>query len=103
MFSIFVKNEVKNGCREQYLSIMKSNAQASVRDEKGCMVFDVLIDQENDHTFYLYEIYADEAALAQHKQMPHYLESRKLLGDMVECVSVIRCDVVDCNASNTNG
>ena len=100
MFTIFVKNEVKNGCREQYLLIMKNNAKASIRDEKGCIVFDVLVDQENDHTFYLYEIYNDETALAQHKQMPHYIESRNLLGDMVERVSVIRCDVVGRYASN---
>ncbi|WP_413479130.1 putative quinol monooxygenase [Vibrio hibernica] len=97
MFCIFVKNEVKAGCREQYLSIMKENAKASVENEEGCIVFDVLNDQTNDHHFYLYEIYSDESALSEHKIAPHYIESRKYLGDIVEAVSVIRCDVLEKN------
>lgn len=97
MFCIMVKNEVKLGCREQYLSIMKENARASVQHEPGCYVFDVLTSQQDDHHFYLYEIYANEEALEQHKQTPHYLASRTGLADIVEAVSVIRCDVVERN------
>lgn len=97
MFCIIVKNEVKQGCREQYLSIMTENAKSSVLYEEGCHTFDVLVDQSNDHHFYLYEIYTDENALAEHKKTEHYLESRKYLADIVENVSVIRCDVAERN------
>lgn len=100
MFCIIVKNEVKNGCREQYLSVMQENAKASVLGEQGCYAFDVLVDQTNDHHFYLYEIYQDENALAEHKKTEHYLESRKYLADIVENVSVIRCDVTARNEKN---
>ncbi|MBV7263077.1 antibiotic biosynthesis monooxygenase [Photobacterium sp. WH24] len=93
MFCIVVKNSVKAGFRDQYLSIMKENAKASVENEEGCLVFDVLCAQDNDHCFYLYEIYTSEDALAAHKLTPHYLESRKHLAGLIDDQSVIRCDV----------
>ncbi|MCM0148747.1 antibiotic biosynthesis monooxygenase [Photobacterium galatheae] len=97
MFCIVVKNTVKAGYREQYLAIMKENAKASVENEAGCLVFDVLVTQQDDHCFYLYEIYINEAALAAHKQTTHYLESRKQLAGLIEDQSVLRCDVMHQN------
>ncbi|MBW3695941.1 antibiotic biosynthesis monooxygenase [Vibrio sp. T187] len=102
MFSIIVKNVVKQGSREQYLAVMKENALASVSNERGCYVFDVLEAQEDDHVFYLYEIYSDEAALAEHKLTDHYLASRQQLAGLVVDQSVIRCDVVDRNSKLIN-
>jgi len=97
MFCIIVKNLVKKGCRDQYLAVMKENAKASVNNEAGCFVFDVLECQADDNCFYLYEIYADEAALAEHKLTEHYLASRQQITGLVEDQSVIRCDVVERN------
>jgi len=98
MFCIIVKNVVKKGSRNQYLNVMKENAKASVNNETGCFVFDVLECQADDHCFYLYEIYADEAALAAHKLTEHYLSSRQQITGLVEDQSVIRSDVVERNA-----
>lgn len=97
MFCIMVKNLIKKGSREQYLTVMKENAKASVNNEAGCFVFDVLECQTDDHCFYLYEIYADEAALAEHKLTEHYLTSRQQIAGLVEDLSVIRCDVIERN------
>ncbi|KKC99319.1 putative quinol monooxygenase [Photobacterium halotolerans] len=97
MFCIIVKNSVKPGFRDQYLAIMKENARASVANEEGCLVFDVLSAQEDDHSFYLYEIYTGEEALAAHKLTPHYLESRKHLAGLIQDQSVIRCEVAHRN------
>lgn len=97
MFCIMVKNLIKKGSREQYLIVMKENAKASVNNEVGCFVFDVLECQADDHCFYLYEIYADEAALAEHKLTEHYLTSRQQIAGLVEDLSVIRCDVIERN------
>lgn len=78
---------------------MKENASASVANEAGCYVFDVLQSQEDDHCFYLYEIYADETALAAHKVTEHYLASRQKLSGLVIEQSVIRCDVIRRNST----
>ncbi len=97
MYCIIVKNVVKPGTRDQYLAAMRENAQASVRDEPGCLIFDVLEAQEEENTFYLYEVYDDKAALAAHKGTPHYKASRPIITKLVAEQSVIRADVLALN------
>ena len=97
MYCIIVKNQIKEGCRDVYLKVMLENAEASVKNEHGCHVFDVLEAKEEENTFYLYEIYSNPEALQVHKETPHYLKSRPLLSDLVESVSVIRADVIATN------
>ena len=41
MFSLVVQMEVRPGRREEFLAGMAANAEASVRDEPGCLRFDV--------------------------------------------------------------
>ncbi len=94
MYCIIVKNVVKPGTREAYLEAMLPNAKASVANEEDCHVFDIIEAQEEQDTFYLYEIYTDKAALATHKLTDHYLSSRKLLSELVVETSVIRADVL---------
>lgn len=97
MYCIIVKTELKSGFRDEFLPLMLENAAASVRDEPGCHVFDVIEDQESPGTFYLYEIYDDPAALEAHKQTPHYAHCRSRINPMIERQSVIRADVLACN------
>lgn len=97
MYCIIVKNQVKEGCREQYLEAMLPNAKASLENEVGCIVFDVLEAREEPNTFYLYEVYESTDALEVHKQTDHYKNSRPILSDIVESVSVIRSDVLAMN------
>lgn len=97
MYCIIVKNQVKEDCREKYLDAMLSNAKASLENEAGCIVFDVLEAREEPNTFYLYEVYESTDALEVHKQTDHYKNSRPILSDIVESVSVIRSDVLAMN------
>ena len=94
MYCIIVKNVLHPGTRETYFAAMRTNAEASVRDEPDCHRFDVLEAHEEENTFYLYEIYTSPEALDLHKATPHYIESRKILADCVAEVSVIRADVL---------
>lgn len=97
MYCIIVKNQVKEGTREKYLEAMLPNAKASLDNEPGCLVFDVLEAREEPNTFYLYEVYESTDALEVHKQTDHYKSSRPLLSEIVESVSVIRSDVLAMN------
>lgn len=99
MYCIIVKNVVKEGARDEYLAAMRPNAKASVENEEGCLVFDVLEAKGEGNTFYLYEIYSNPEALQAHKQTDHYLESRPLISDLVIDQSVIRADVLEMNPS----
>ena len=44
----------------------------SERDEAGCLRFNVLQDEQDQHVYYFYEVYRDEAALEAHRAAPHY-------------------------------
>ncbi len=99
MYSIIVKTQLKPGVREQFLDAMLKNATASVANEPGCIVFDVLEDRAEADLFHLYEIYADEAALAAHKETPHYKESRAIVNELIAEQSVIKADVLATNPS----
>jgi quinol monooxygenase YgiN len=72
-------------------------AEASVENEAGCHVCDVLEAKDEKNTFYLYEIYSNPGALEVHKATQHYLKSQQLTSDLVESVTVIRADVIATN------
>lgn len=97
MFCIIVKTQLKPHQRENFLEAMLPNAAASVRDEPGCHVFDVLEDKQDANLFYLYEIYQDESALADHKKTPHYKACREVVNPLIEHQSVVRAEVLAIN------
>lgn len=99
MYCIIVKTELKEGVRKKFLDAMLPNAEASVRDEPGCLVFDVLEMREEPDTFLLYEVYESQAALEDHKQTPHYKASRAVVTDLIERQTVLRSDVIALNPS----
>ena len=72
MFSLVVQMEVQAGRREEFLAGMTANAEASVRDEPGCLRFDVSSVEGDENRFFLYELYTDAAAFAAHKASPHF-------------------------------
>jgi (4S)-4-hydroxy-5-phosphonooxypentane-2,3-dione isomerase len=76
MFSLVVQMEVRPGRREEFLAGMTVNAEASVRDEPGCLRFDVSSVAGEENRFFLYEHYTDEAAFAAHKASPHFAQWR---------------------------
>ena len=76
MFSLMVQLQVRPGRREQFLAGMTANARASVRDEPGCLRFDVCSVESDENRFVLYELYADAQAFAAHKATPHFAQWR---------------------------
>ena len=78
MFSLVVSMDVRPGFREEFLAGMTANAEASVRDEPGCLRFDVCSVEGEENRFLLYELYADAEAFAAHKQAPHFVVWRQV-------------------------
>ena len=72
MLAIFVTVKVKPAERERFLSVIEDDAISSVRDEPGCVRFEVLQDRDDQDTYYFFEVYKDEAALDAHTKTPHY-------------------------------
>ena len=78
MFSLVVQMEVRPGRREEFLAGMAANAEASVRDEPGCLRFDVCAVGGDENRFLLYELYTDADAFAAHKASPHVAQWRAI-------------------------
>lgn len=62
---------VAAGHEAEFLAATRENHQAT-RREPGNLRFDVLQSREDPSRFFLYEVYASDAAAAAHKQTPHY-------------------------------
>src|SRR3954452_22005118 len=84
MFSLVVQVQVRPDRREEFLAGMATNAEASVRDEPGCLRFDVCSVDGDETRFVLYELYADADAFAAHKAAPHFAEWRTVAERVLE-------------------
>ncbi len=71
MFAIFASITIKADQRDDFLTTIKQTANLSVRDEPGCVRFDVFRDDGDEDRFLLYEVYTSEAAFDDHLATPH--------------------------------
>ena len=79
MFTVIVNLQVRSECREEFLTGIRINALASLRDEPGCLRFDVHEKVNDPNKFVLDELYADEAAFYEaHRSTPHYEQWREV-------------------------
>jgi autoinducer 2-degrading protein len=83
MFSLLVQVRVHPGRREEFLAGIAANAAASVRDEPGCLRFDVCSVEADENRFVLYEHYTDADAFAAHKAAPHFAQWRLVAEQVV--------------------
>ena len=70
-FAIVVEAEIVPERVEEFLDVIEKDAVGSRADE-GCLRFDVLRDQSDPNKFFFYEVYVDAAAVAVHKEQPHF-------------------------------
>lgn len=63
----------KSGEEETVLDALRHLSQPS-REEAGNLFYQAYQDPEEPRVFRIFEIYADEDAVAAHAQYPHFLE-----------------------------
>ena len=73
--------KVAEGYLDKIKDAMLTNARKSVL-EVNCHQFDVVVSQEDDHSFVFYEVYEDKAALDAHRETAHFLAYWKLVGEL---------------------
>ena len=82
MYAIFVTIKIKAGFAEQFKQASVGDAQGSVRDEPGCLRFDMHQSTTDPNTFYLYEVYENQDAhMVAHRAAPHYIKWRDTVKD----------------------
>ncbi len=81
MYVLIVPIHIQPEHREAFLESMLDDAIGSVRDEPGCLRFDVIQDSSDPNCIYLYEVYRDEAAFQAHVEAPHFVRWRETVKD----------------------
>jgi quinol monooxygenase YgiN len=82
---LLVEFLVKPAFARRFGELILANAQTSLRDERGCRQFDILVSAEESHRFVLYEIYDDESAFEFHVRSQHYrMFSEAIEGEIEE-------------------
>ncbi len=71
-FVIWVEFDVKPEAIEKFHAAALDDSTCSVRDEAGCLQFDVLTPTAGGNTFAFYEVYKSRDAFAAHMEMPHF-------------------------------
>ncbi|MBD2838210.1 antibiotic biosynthesis monooxygenase [Pseudomonas sp. JM0905a] len=99
MYCLLLKTRLRPGSLDAFMDAMRVNAAASVRDEPGCLVFDVLQDRSDPDLVWLYEVYTDEAAFEAHMRTPHFLASRPLVDPLILEQDCIEADSLVLNPS----
>ena len=72
MIALLVTMHVKPEHVSEFLGLARDNAQHATADEPGCLRFDIVQDRDDPNCFRFYEVYEDDAALATHRQTPHF-------------------------------
>ena len=75
--SLLVFIEVKKGHRQQQIDAY-NNLAPIVRNEKGCLQYDLKEVQDKENEFVLIERWASEEDLSAHDMTPHMIEADKL-------------------------
>lgn len=74
MIVLIAKYHVKPGKTEDVLEVLRKMKPLVERDEPGCALYQASRSTERDDFIMLYEHYRDEAALAAHRETPHFKE-----------------------------
>ena len=56
---------------DDFIAFATTHAQRVRDNEPGCTYFDVSVDADDPTTVFLYEVYADDAALETHTKQPY--------------------------------
>ena len=99
MYVLLLKTQLKPGSFGVFMDAMRANAAASVRDEPGCLTFDVMRDRSDPDLVWLYEVYVDEAAFEAHTRTAPFLASRPLVEPLIERQEAIEADMLALNPS----
>jgi autoinducer 2-degrading protein len=84
MQALVVSLYVKPGMRDRFLEAAEDDSTCSVRDEPGCLRFDVVEDQSDPNHFFFYEVYQDDAAIEAHRAAPHYARWSKAADEVLD-------------------
>lgn len=88
---LIVEMKLNPGRRDDFVARVQRHRTRVLAEEPGCERFDLVVPDDDENTVYLYEVYADEAALKTHMGTSYMAEYRKDTGPMVAERSRTQC------------
>ncbi|SMP19279.1 Quinol monooxygenase YgiN [Muriicola jejuensis] len=87
--------EIHQEFLDEYLAILKEEAEASVRSEPGVLCIFPMYEREDPTQIRLLEIYADSSAYQAHLQSPHFKHYKSATLHMVKTLQLIDMEAID--------
>lgn len=72
--ALVVDLRIASGKLDQFLARAGRHAETCLAKEDGCLRFDILVPHDESDRVYLYELYADQAAVDAHLASEHMAE-----------------------------
>jgi autoinducer 2-degrading protein len=80
MYTVVVNTVIREERLAEFIEGILANAESSLRDEPGCLRFDVHQSLEDPTLFLFHEIYTSRDAFEYaHRQSAHYREFRRVV------------------------
>lgn len=95
MYAVTVTFKIKSAHWNQFLPLMRENAQTSIRDEAACHRFDVCTDPARESEVFLYELYDDAGAFQHHLNTDHFRAFDAAVADMIDSKTVATFGTVE--------
>lgn len=83
-YTILVEFMLHDEALPRFIELIRENAAASLAREPGCLRFDILVPDGEQHRVLLYEIYANDEAFADHRTQPHFHAFDRASGPLVQ-------------------
>lgn len=87
--------EIEPSNLDEYIAILKEEAEASVRLEPGVISIYPMFEKENPTQIRILEIYADEEAYKSHLQTPHFKKYKTATANMIKTLKLIDMSAID--------
>lgn len=94
MYAVCVTFHIRPGHTDRFLARMLEQARDSMNREPGCHHFDVCYDSNSPETIFLYELYSDAHAFAEHNASAHFKAFASDVADWVVSKEVTLFDTV---------
>ena len=80
---LLVELNIVPGRMDDFLTRARQHRTNVLNHEPGCKGFELLVPTEESDTVFLYEVYADQAAIDRHMETPYMKEYMADTGPMI--------------------
>lgn len=93
-FAVAVTFQIHPEHVDAFVTRVRQQARDSISLEPGCHQFDVLVDENDPATVFLYETYTDAAAFVDHRATPHFADFDQQVQKHIASKQVVRLNLL---------